>query len=59
MKISMGLNVGIMRIKIDFTKIDMEYDVGRMRRRTTTCPTPNLGVFTPPPTMPDWWSHLC
>jgi type IX secretion system PorP/SprF family membrane protein len=46
MKISMGLNVGVMQYKIDFAKIDMEYDDPTMNAKENYyLPDANLGLY--------------
>jgi type IX secretion system PorP/SprF family membrane protein len=46
MKISMGLNVGIMQYKIDYAKIDMEYDDPTMNAKENYyLPDANLGAY--------------
>jgi type IX secretion system PorP/SprF family membrane protein len=46
MKISMGLNVGIMQYKIDYAKIDMEYDDPTMNAKESYyLPDANLGAY--------------
>jgi len=46
MKISMGLNVGIMQYRIDFSKIDMEYDDPTMNSKENYyLPDANLGFY--------------
>jgi type IX secretion system PorP/SprF family membrane protein len=46
MKISMGLNVGIMQYKIDFAKIDMEFDDPVMNSKENYyLPDANIGVY--------------
>jgi type IX secretion system PorP/SprF family membrane protein len=46
MKISMGLNVGIMQYKIDYAKIDMEFDDPTMNAKENYyLPDANLGAY--------------
>lgn len=46
MKISMGLNVGVMQYKIDYAKIDMEYDDPTMNAKENYyLPDANLGAY--------------
>jgi len=46
MKISMGLNIGIMQYKIDYAKIDMEYDDPTMNAKENYyLPDANLGAY--------------
>jgi type IX secretion system PorP/SprF family membrane protein len=46
MKISMGLNVGIMQYKIDYAKIEMEYDDPTMNAKENYyLPDANLGFY--------------
>lgn len=46
MKISMGLNLGIMQYKIDYAKIDMEYDDPTMNAKENYyLPDANLGAY--------------
>jgi type IX secretion system PorP/SprF family membrane protein len=46
MKISMGVNIGIMQYKIDFAKIDMEFDDPTMNAKENYyLPDANLGAY--------------